>query len=137
MVERYRPKEIVGYMQPPKHSRFQKGRSGNPRGRPKKVDTIADILNQELNAKVCVTENGQPVKMEKSRVVVKRALNEAMTKSLKDLLLLIKNLDSIDRLLKTRVLDKLQHIDLSKLSLDEKMQKMKELIAGTKPREDY
>ena len=26
----------VGYGKPPKHSRFQPGRSGNPRGRPKK-----------------------------------------------------------------------------------------------------
>lgn len=25
----------VGYRKPPKHGRFQKGQSGNPRGRPK------------------------------------------------------------------------------------------------------
>jgi len=36
----------VGYKKPPLHSRFQKGQSGNPRGRPKgKVNAATDLLD--------------------------------------------------------------------------------------------
>lgn len=32
----------VGFKAPPKHSQFKKGRSGNPRGRPKKYNAAAE-----------------------------------------------------------------------------------------------
>jgi hypothetical protein len=37
MSKRGSPHEI-GYGKPPRHTRFVKGRSGNPNGRPKRVD---------------------------------------------------------------------------------------------------
>ena len=36
MIEDDKPYE-VGYGKPPRHTRFVKGRSGNPRGRPRKA----------------------------------------------------------------------------------------------------
>lgn len=44
----------VGYRKPPKGSRFKKGQSGNPLGRPKKKRTNAELLNDLLEEKIKV-----------------------------------------------------------------------------------
>jgi hypothetical protein len=38
------PDYTVGYGKPPKHSQFKPGKSGNPKGRPKKTGTITDAF---------------------------------------------------------------------------------------------
>lgn len=47
-------KDTAGYMNPPEHTRFKKGSSGNPRGRPKKQDDIYTTLQRVLKRKVRV-----------------------------------------------------------------------------------
>jgi hypothetical protein len=37
------------YRNPPEHSRFKPGKSGNPLGRPKKRKSVADELSEELS----------------------------------------------------------------------------------------
>ena len=49
----------VGYRRPPRHSRFQPGQSGNPRGRPRGVKSLSDIVRKIVGQKVTVTENGR------------------------------------------------------------------------------
>jgi hypothetical protein len=49
----------VGYGKPPKNGRFQKGVSGNPKGRPKKSLNFDDELIRESNSMMTINENGR------------------------------------------------------------------------------
>ena len=49
----------VGYGKPPAAHRFQKGRSGNAGGRPRRSRSIAVLLREALEKQIRVTENGQ------------------------------------------------------------------------------
>ena len=49
----------VGYMNPPEHTRYKKGKSGNPRGRPRKREELNTVLQRVLNRKVRVKDNDQ------------------------------------------------------------------------------
>jgi hypothetical protein len=49
----------VGYMNPPEHTRFKKGKSGNLRGRPRKREDLNTVLQRVLKRKVRVKDNDQ------------------------------------------------------------------------------
>ncbi|MEO3413720.1 DUF5681 domain-containing protein [Roseovarius sp. CAU 1744] len=49
----------VGYMNPPQHTRFTKGKSGNPRGRPRKQEDLNTFLHRVLNRKVRTKDDDQ------------------------------------------------------------------------------
>jgi uncharacterized protein DUF5681 len=67
----------VGYRQPPKHSRFQPGRSGNPGGRPPGVKSLSDIVRKIVGQKVTVTENGRARRVPRLEAILLRAASEA------------------------------------------------------------
>ncbi len=67
----------VGYMSPPEHTRFQKGKSGNPRGRPKKKDDIFTMLQRVLKRKVRVSgaDRQMPIREALIRKLKEQALS--------------------------------------------------------------
>ena len=73
----------VGYRRPPKHSQFKKGRSGNPRGRPKSISSFKADLAAELQEKLTLTENGRPRKITKQRAFIKTLTAAAIKKDIR------------------------------------------------------
>ena len=69
--------ETVGYGRPPKQTRFQKGRSGNPRGRPKGALNLATVLTRTLQEPVVITEHGQRKTITKFEATVKQLVNKS------------------------------------------------------------
>lgn len=71
----------VGYGRPPKHTRFQPGQSGNPKGRPKGTINLKTDLMEELSERISVSEGGKPKKLSKQRALLKSLMAKAITKS--------------------------------------------------------
>ena len=68
----------VGYGKPPKHSRFKKGQSGNPKGRAPGAKGFNASLRRELETPVKVREGGRVVTISKAEATAKRVVQKAM-----------------------------------------------------------
>jgi hypothetical protein len=67
----------VGYGKPPRHTRFEPGRSGNPRGRPPGAKNMKTLLSKALNELVVVTEPGGRRKVTKREAIVTQLVNRS------------------------------------------------------------
>jgi len=68
----------VGYGRPPTATRFQPGQSGNPRGRPKGMKSVGELLEQALATRVTVQDNGRDRRMPVLEVVIRGLVNDAV-----------------------------------------------------------
>jgi hypothetical protein len=68
----------VGYRRPPKATRFQPGRSGNPKGRPRGSPNLATDLSAELAEQITVREGGQARRISKQRALIKSLTAKAL-----------------------------------------------------------
>ena len=66
----------VGYGKPPLHTRFKKGQSGNPRGRPRGAKNLTTLVSDALDQLVVVTENGRRREISKRHLGIAQLVNK-------------------------------------------------------------
>ncbi|MGN6095453.1 MAG: DUF5681 domain-containing protein [Bosea sp. (in: a-proteobacteria)] len=83
----------VGYKKPPQHSRFQKGRSGNPSGRRKAAPEQVQLDCREivLSQLVPMTIGGKRVKVTAREALYQKLLAMSLAGNLRAAALLLKN----------------------------------------------
>lgn len=67
----------VGKGKPPAHSRWKKGQSGNPSGRPKRQMSLAEHIEHELETCVTVNDRGKK-KLTKRQLIAISLVNKAV-----------------------------------------------------------
>jgi len=82
MSKRSHDDDSVGYKRPPKATRFKKGASGNPSGRPKKPSDLASRLLREIDKKVVISENGRKTSIKKAEGLTKQLVARGLSGNL-------------------------------------------------------
>ena len=68
----------VGYKKPPRHSQFQKGQSGNPRGRAKSLRNLATDVKKMLETPVKVMDEGKTKRVSTQEAALLRVREKAL-----------------------------------------------------------
>jgi Family of unknown function (DUF5681) len=68
----------VGYKKPPRHSRFQPGRSGNPRGRQSGVRNLATDVKRTLEVPVRLNDQGKARRVSTQQAALFRLREKAL-----------------------------------------------------------
>lgn len=133
----------VGYGKTPQHTKFKPGKSGNPKGRPKKKlaeaepQDLCDNFVSELQTKIIVTENGTRMEITKQEAISKQVVNKALAGDNKAIALLMHpNLRSAieQRIanIKSAIIDTDENEDLSKLTAEELTERYMQAIGVSK-----
>jgi Family of unknown function (DUF5681) len=107
----------VGYGRPPKHAQFAKGKSGNPKGRPKSIANLDQRIEWELDKTISVKIGGRNVILTKREAIIKQVLKMAAKGDLRALEYLIRQeRDRNPRPLKPRMISIIQGHDRLKVA---------------------
>jgi len=119
----------VGYGRPPDSTRFKKGQSGNPRGRPKGAKNIATYLGEILEQRISVREGDKVRKMSKVEAMLHGLVLKAMkgdTKALSSMIALARLCGLFDQVPDNKGFGGgVLIIKESGLSLEEKLEKVR------------
>jgi hypothetical protein len=83
------PAYAVGHGRPPQHSRFQPGRSGNPKGRPRGVRSVGDLVRKIVAAPVTISEGGRTRRAPRLEAILLRIAADAVRGDVRALRLLL------------------------------------------------
>ena len=86
----------VGYRKPPRHTRFTKGQSGNPRGRRPGTKNLKTLLSDALNEFVIVSENGGRRKITKREAIVTQLVNRSASADFRAIKILLDMMRDIE-----------------------------------------
>src|SRR3984893_9282719 len=87
----------VGYGKPPRHTRFKRGQSGNPRGRPRESKNLPTLLTEALNKRVIVAENEGRRKVTKREAIITQLVNRSAKADLRAGKILLDIIQDIER----------------------------------------
>ncbi len=79
----------VGYGRPPRHSRWRKGQSGNPSGRPRSRESIRAKLLKLIGEEIVARSNGKETVMTQEEAMLRAAAAKAMKGDLRALKLIV------------------------------------------------
>jgi hypothetical protein len=86
----------VGYGKPPRHTRFKRGQSGNPRGRPRGSKNLPTLLTEALNQRVLVAENEGRRKVTKREAIITQLVNRSAKADLRAMKILLDIIQDIE-----------------------------------------
>ena len=96
----------VGYGRPPKHTRFKKGQSGNPKGRPKGSRNFSTDVRETLKEPVSVTKGGKRQTVSTQQAALSRLREKALKGDAR----------SLDRLIElARIYNEEELVEMAKL----------------------
>jgi hypothetical protein len=87
---------VVGRGKPPRHSQFQKGQSGNPRGRPRGTKSFKEILAKVAYQPMSITIKGKRKHVPALEAILMQAVSRAATSDWRFLSLLLKHLSDVE-----------------------------------------
>ena len=70
--------EEVGYKKPPMRTRFKKGQSGNPAGRPRNSKNLDTLMLQELDRKIQIKVGPVERRISKREAIARRIVDGAL-----------------------------------------------------------
>src|SRR5262252_571333 len=90
----------VGYRKPPRHTQFQKGHSGNPGGRPRRLpaERLEELALYEAYRTTIVMEDGHAIPMPAIQAVLRRQLESAASgnvRAQRDILAMVRDIERV------------------------------------------